>query len=153
MIRSVAFAVGCFAANAFAQSGVTYCNPLDINYQYNFEGRQRNLSYRSGADPVIINHEGEYYLFGTITRGYWHSKNLRDWRHVKPANWPPRDMVAPAAFSAQGKLCLFPSTYDQRPIYHVTQAGLKSFNDEMGLLPGAAGPWDPALFQDRKSVG
>jgi xylan 1,4-beta-xylosidase len=139
-------------SEGIAARGETYCNPLDINYQYNFEGRQRNLSYRSGADPVIINHKGEYYLFGTIARGYWRSKDLCDWRHIKPKNWPERDMVAPAALSAKGKLFLFPSTYEQRPIYVVTDSGeLEEFNSKLPFLPGAPGPWDPALFHDNEA--
>src|SRR2546427_1709000 len=139
---------------SYAQGGKTYCNPLDLNYQYNFEQRERNISYRSGADPVLLSHKGEYYLFGTIAGGYWHSKNLRDWRHVKPGGWPARDMVAPAALSAKGKLFLFPSTYEQRPIYLVTgpePAELTVFNTLLPYLPGAPGPWDPALFHDEES--
>ncbi len=66
----------------------TYCNPVDLNYQYNFEQLNQNISYRSGADPVIINHKGEYYLFATISGGYWHSKDLLQWHYVKPSRWP-----------------------------------------------------------------
>src|SRR5690349_12317512 len=95
--RILLLLIGLETTKSHAADGKTYCNPLDINYQYNFEGRSRNLSYRSGADPVIINHQGEYYLFGTIAGGYWHSKDLRDWRHVKPKGWPAREIVAPAA--------------------------------------------------------
>ncbi|HEV2083568.1 MAG TPA: hypothetical protein VGR09_00685 [Gemmatimonadales bacterium] len=40
----------------------TYCNPIDIDYKYNFEQLNEGISYRSGADPVIVNHKGEYYL-------------------------------------------------------------------------------------------
>ena len=58
-------------------SGIrTYCNPIDIDYKYNFEQINEGISYRSGADPVIINHKGEYYLFVTVSGGYWHSKDL-----------------------------------------------------------------------------
>lgn len=145
-------AVTMIAGVSDAAGGTTYCNPLDLDYQYNSE--QRAISYRSGADPVIINHNGEYYLFGTIANGFWHSKDLRDWRHVRPANWPARDMVAPAALSAKGKLFLFPSTYEQRPVYLVTGTEsfeLKEFNPLTALLPGAPGPWDPALFHDEES--
>ena len=131
----------------------TYCNPLDVEYQYNFEEKWRNISYRSGADPVIINHNGEYFLFSTIAGGYWHSKDLRNWRHVRPAGWPEQEIVAPAALSAKGKLFLMPSTYDVRPIYVVSDpagpnAKLEIFNDKLPYLPGALGPWDPALFYD-----
>jgi len=148
------YAIASAADWGFAQGGTTYCNPLDLNYQYNFEQRERNISYRSGADPVLINHGGEYYLFSTIAGGYWHSKNLRDWTHVKPRGWPARDMVAPAALSAKGKLFLFPSTYEQRPIYLVTgtePAEITEFNPMLPFLPGAPGPWDPALFHDGES--
>jgi len=63
--------------HAFAQSAQkTYCNPMDIDYKYNFEQLNDSISYRSGADPVIINHKGEYYLFVTISGGWWHSKDL-----------------------------------------------------------------------------
>jgi xylan 1,4-beta-xylosidase len=148
---AVAVIVALWVARAPAQE--TYCNPLDLDYKYNFEEKWRNISYRSGADPVIINHEGRYYLFGTIAEGFWRSENLRDWEHVKPANWPVREIVAPAALSAKGKLFLFPSTYEQRPIYVVADpAGaapkLEVFNDALPFLPGAQGPWDPAIFYD-----
>ena len=133
----------------YTQSGKTYCNPLDLDYRYNFEQKGRNISYRSGADPVLINHGGQYYLFSTIAGGFWRSTNLRDWRHVRPDGWPDRDVVAPAALSAKGKLFLFPSTYEQRPIYLVAGTNpLSMFNPLLPYLPGAPGPWDPSLFHD-----
>lgn len=153
-ISGIAAGLLGLAISAVAQE--TYCNPIDIDYKYNFEGRRAGISYRSGADPVIINHGGKYYLFETIGYGFWRSDHLRDWEHVKPAGWPERDMVAPAALSAKGKLFLFPSTYEQRPIYVVSDPGgakpkLEVFNDALPLLPGAPGPWDPALFHDEES--
>ena len=87
---------------AATEAASTYCNPLDLDYKYNFEETWRNISYRSGADPVLLHHAGEYFLFSTIADGYWHSPDLRTWRHVKPQGWPERDMVAPAAISAKG---------------------------------------------------
>jgi hypothetical protein len=54
-----------------------YANPIDIDYRYNFEQHNEGISYRSGADPVIIVHRGEYYLFETIGDGYWHSRDQR----------------------------------------------------------------------------
>jgi len=54
----------------------TYANPIDIDYRYNFEQQNDGISYRSGADPLIVVHRGEYYLFETIGDGYWHSRDL-----------------------------------------------------------------------------
>jgi len=133
----------------------TYCNPIDINYQYNFEQQERGISFRSGADPVIVCHQGEYFLFSTISGGYWHSKDLLNWRYLKPDvtphAWPKEDMCAPAAISVGNRLYLFQSTFDRRPIWVSTNPASGRFEQHHPLLPqvpGAAGPWDPALFHD-----
>jgi hypothetical protein len=133
----------------------TYCNPIDINYQYNFEQKSRAISFRSGADPVIVNHHGEYYLFATISGGWWHSKDLVNWRFVKPDvtphAWPKEDMCAPAAISVRNKLYLFQSTFERRPMWVTSSPAtgrLEHFNPLLPQVPGAAGPWDPALFHD-----
>ena len=55
IIAVIVFAI--LPAVSKMQGGETYCNPLDIDYKYNFEGRRAGISYRSGADPVIINHD------------------------------------------------------------------------------------------------
>ena len=85
--------------HALAQT--TYCNPMDIDYKYNFEQLNENISYRSGADPVIINHKGEYFLFVTISGGYWHSKDMLTWKYLTANRWPFEDMCAPAAVSVR----------------------------------------------------
>ena len=142
-----------FANSLFAQSTAqkTYCNPVDINYQYNYEQLNEKISYRSGADPVIVNHKGEYYLFVTISGGYWHSKDLIHWTYIKPDKWPFEDMCAPAALSVRDTLFLFQSTFEQRPILYSTKpekGELKFFNRWMPRLPKDIGPWDPAIFHD-----
>ncbi|MCI0750590.1 MAG: coagulation factor 5/8 type domain protein, partial [Flammeovirgaceae bacterium] len=107
----------------------TYCNPMDIGYRYNWEQINRNISYRSGADPVIINHKGEYYLFVTISGGYWRSPDLINWKYIVPSKWPMEDMCAPAALSVRDTLYLFQSTFEQRPIFYTTtpETGQLSF--------------------------
>src|SRR5262245_61216665 len=139
-------------------SQTTYCNPIDIDYRYNFEQKASHISFRSGADPVIVNHKGEYYLFVTISGGWWHSKDLIHWRFVKPDvspyQWPKEDMCAPAALSVGDTLYLFQSTFDRRPIYATKtpeNGRLELFNPLLPYVPGAAGPWDPALFHDEET--
>src|ERR1041384_4684716 len=116
----------------------TYCNPIDIDYQYNFEQETNHISYRSGADPVIVNHKGEYYLFVTISGGWWHSKDLVNWHYVTPDKWPMEDMCAPAAISVRDTLFLFQSTFEQRPIFYSTEpekGKLLFYNRQLPPLP------------------
>lgn len=141
------------SAVTFAQAPnqQTYCNPMDIGYKYNWEQINEKISYRSGADPVIVNHKGEYYLFVTISGGYWHSKDLINWKFVEPNKWPMEDICAPAALSVRDTLYLFQSTFQQRPIFFSTEpekGKLEFYNRWLPLLPDTIGPWDPAIFHD-----
>ncbi len=134
-------------------SQTTYCNPVDIDYKYNYEQLNDSISYRSGADPVIVNHRGEYFLFVTISGGYWHSKDLSDWRYIVPDKWPMEDMCAPAAMSVRDTLYLFQSTFEQRPIFYSLEpekGKLLFYNRWLPRLPNEVGPWDPALFYDEE---
>jgi hypothetical protein len=129
----------------------TYCNPMDINYRYNYEQLNDSISYRSGADPVIVNHKGEYFLFVTISGGYWHSKDLVNWDYITPDKWPMEDMCAPAALSVRDTLYLFQSTFEQRPILFSTKpetGQLLFYNRWLPRLPKEVGPWDPCIFYD-----
>ena len=134
-------------------SGIkSYCNPIDINYQYNFEQKKLQISYRSAADPVIINHKGEYFLFATISGGWWHSKDLLSWNFIKPDKWPVEDVCAPAAISVRDTLFLFQSTFSRRPIYFLTDPKSGHLNYFKPLTErlhdSLCGPWDPSLFYD-----
>jgi hypothetical protein len=145
------------AMNATAQtSGIrTWCNPIDLNYQYNFEQLNEKISYRSAADPVFVPHNGEYYLFATISGGYWRSKDLIHWDYIVPNMWPMEDICAPAALSVEGTIYLYQSTFVPRPIFSTRRpetGQLEFFNRWMPVLPDQPeqklGPWDPDFFYD-----
>lgn len=83
----------------------TYCNPLDIDYTYMVYNSDRNLSYRSGADPAVVCFRGEYYMFVTRSMGYWHSTDLHNWEFVEPQGiWYPQGSNAPAAHNYKDSL-------------------------------------------------
>ena len=76
----------------------TYCNPLNIDYTYMIYNSDRDISYRSGADPAVVEFRGEYYMFVTRSHGYWRSRDLLNWEFVRPGkNWYPQGCNAPAA--------------------------------------------------------
>jgi len=93
----------------FAQGVVpqTYCNPLDIDYTYMVYNSSRNISYRSGADPAVIEFRGEYYMFVTRSFGYWHSTDLVNWDFIKPQQWFFEGCNAPTAFNYKDSLVYF----------------------------------------------
>ena len=85
----------------------TYCNPLDIDYTYMVYNSSRNISYRSGADPAVIEFRGEYYMFVTRSFGYWHSTDLLHWDFIKPLQWYFEGCNAPTAFNYKDSLVYF----------------------------------------------
>lgn len=82
----------------------TYCNPVDIDYTYMIYNAHQNLSYRSGADPAVVEFKDDYYMFVTRSMGYWHSTDLNNWEFIKPEKWYFQGSNAPAAFNYKDSL-------------------------------------------------
>ena len=59
----------------------TYCNPLDLGYRYQHinEGGKRSGA-REGADPTLILFKDRYYLFVSMSAGFWYSEDLLNWQ-------------------------------------------------------------------------
>lgn len=88
-----------FIISAYAQDMRmdTYCNPLNVDYTYMIYNSHKDISYRSGADPAVVEFRGEYYMFVTRSHGYWHSTDLQNWDFIKPETWYFEGSNAPAA--------------------------------------------------------
>ncbi|WP_232820937.1 family 43 glycosylhydrolase [Dyella sp. C11] len=144
----------------------TWANPVDVDYRYNFEQMNQEISYRTGADPAVVRYGDAYYLFMTLADGYWHSTDLLHWDFVKPDHWPFDSEVAPATLVADGKLFLMQSATEPRPLMVSTDPAHGRWQFWTRLLPAVPGavssagawaqkpdelppgPWDPGLFQD-----
>ncbi|MBU2997841.1 family 43 glycosylhydrolase [Cellulophaga baltica] len=85
----------------------TYINPLDIDYTYMVYNSTNNISYRSGADPAVIEFKREYYMFVTRSFGYWHSTDLVNWKFITPQQWFFEGSNAPTAFNYKDSLVYF----------------------------------------------
>ena len=72
----------------------TFCNPLNLPYQYRWIAKGRE-----GADPFIIIFKDKYYLFFSNAVGYFVSDDLAEWKHIKVdmAKYPIFDKYAPGA--------------------------------------------------------
>jgi len=79
-----------FMANAQNIRMRTYCNPINVDYTYMIYNSDRDISYRSGADPAVVEFRGEYYMFVTRSLGYWHSADLQNWDFIFPENGTSR---------------------------------------------------------------
>lgn len=104
LILSIFFGIQLRAQEAIPE---TYINPLDLDYTYMVYNSSKNISYRSGADPAVIEFRGEYFMFVTRSFGYWHSKDLINWEFIKPAQWYFEGSNAPTAFNYKDSLVYF----------------------------------------------
>ena len=129
----------------------TYCNPLNINYNYEpWNNNTRNGgSFRSSADPMALAYKGEYYLFSTNQGGFHYSRNLSDWDFCQASfqRYPADDdECAPAAWVVGDTLYYPGSTYEGLPIWYTTnpKSGRWLRAVERNTLP----TWDPYIFLD-----
>ena len=103
----------------------TFCNPVNISY--NFEPYNNNVktngSFRSSADPILVNYKGEYFLFSTNQGGFHVSKDLSHWEFVYASfqrTPTDDDQCAPAAFVSGDTLFYTGSTYRGLPVWYST---------------------------------
>lgn len=125
-----------------------YCNPININYRYQFNADQRNSRLaicREAADPSLILFKGRYYLFPSMNLSVWASDNLVDWEsHRLPDSLPLYDYAPDARVvgeyvyfcaSKKGEICNFYRTKD-------------ILNGPYEEIAGSFDFWDPNLFVD-----
>jgi len=59
----------------------TYCNPLDLGYRYqHLRDNGKFTAAREGADPTLIYYKGLYYVFVSMSAGFWYSEDLVNWK-------------------------------------------------------------------------
>ncbi len=130
-------------------NGNIYCNPLNMEYLYQFtinqsKGGIREVS-REAADPSMIFYKGRYYLCASMTLGVWVSDDLVNWEnHRLPGELPLYDyapdirVVGDYVYfcaSKAGDICDFYRTQDV-------------INGPYEKIEGSFTFWDPNLFQD-----
>lgn len=59
-------------------TGQTFCNPLDLPYQYSAD----QPVMPSVSDPTIVFFKDNYFLFASNIKGYWCSGDLLTWKFI-----------------------------------------------------------------------
>lgn len=127
----------------------TYCNPIDIDYSYMSHYRSKNaVSYRSGADPAIVNFKGRFYMFVTRSHGYWASDDMSNWKFIKPQSWYFNGSNAPAAVVKDGKILVYGDPSGRGAIIETDNPELGDWKTNYAVLNPPGGIQDPNLFLD-----
>ena len=123
----------------------TYCNPLDFGYRYQHMNEGGRISAgREGADPTLVLFKGRYYLFVSMSAGFWHSEDLLHWEfHAAPDlliyDYAPdvRQVGEYLYFSASRR-------NENCPILRTKDPLTDAFTEVSAPFPF----WDPDLFVD-----
>lgn len=122
----------------------TYCNPLDLGYRYQHMKERKTLSHREGADPTLALFKGTYYLFVSMSAGFWHSKDLLNWDFHPDKNLLIYD-YAPDVRQIGEYLYFCASRREKNcPILRTRDPLTEEFEAVSAPFPF----WDPDLFQD-----
>lgn len=133
-----------------------FCNPLDLAYRYQdirFTGTVRGMKiaephrsvHREAADPSIVLYRDRYYMFVSMSAGFWHSTDLVRWEYRATAKLPALD-YAPDVREVNGALYVSASRKEDNCPFFRSVDPLS--DDFVEVTPGTFPFWDPNLFQD-----
>ncbi|MGS0972428.1 MAG: family 43 glycosylhydrolase [Candidatus Izemoplasmataceae bacterium] len=122
-----------------------YCNPVNIRYPYQFiSGMGETSVNREGADPTLIEWQGKYYLFVSMTGGFWYSDDLLNWKYKKLVRSAVYDYAPDVRIIDDYMYLTASRNADMVPIYRSKDP----INEEFEVVSEIFSYWDPHLFQD-----
>ncbi len=123
----------------------TYCNPLDLPYRYQHMNEQgRRYAFREGADPTLVLFKGTYYLFVSMSAGFFYSDDLLHWSFHADPDLEIYD-YAPDVREIDGALYFCASSRSKNcPILRSADPLHEKFEQVAAPFPF----WDPDLFLD-----
>ena len=120
------------------------CNPLNLPYRYQMRGASQPAC-REAADPTLLEVNGQYALFPSMTAGFHTSEDLCTWTfHVLPENFPAND-YAPDGCVLNGEVQLCASHGSKNGSFYRSRDPLAAPFRE---IPGTFPFWDPHQFVD-----
>lgn len=126
-----------------------YCNPLNLEYRYQLfklpGGEGLCEIHREAADPSLILFKDTYYLFPSMTAGFFTSSDLVNWQFHRFRNDMPVYDYAPDVRAVGEYLYFCASKRDQNCSFFRTKDPI---NEPFEEIEGSFPFWDPNLFVD-----
>lgn len=121
------------------------CNPLNVPYTYQFcQNRDGTLSVnREAADPSMVLFKGLYYIFPSMTCGFFYSNDMENWSFHPLKDLPVYD-YAPDVRPVGDWLYFCASNHSSTAHYRTRDP----FSDQYEKIDGSFPFWDPNLFED-----
>lgn len=122
------------------------CNPLDLEYRYQYRTSymgEYSLA-REAADPTLLLFGDTYYLFASMSGGFWYSDDLAEWHFKETPELPVYDYAPDVrqvgdrvVFSAsrRGEPCTFYASGNPLTEPFIPVNTIFDF-------------WDPNIFED-----
>ena len=118
-----------------------YCNPLDLEYKFQHYGGN---AHREAADPTIVLFKGTYYLFASMSAGFFYSDDLTNWKWHENREL---DMYRYAPDVRQvGEYLYFCASTRTKP--STIWRTLDPLSDKFEKVSEPFAFWDPDLFVD-----
>lgn len=118
-----------------------YCNPLDLAYKFQHYGK---AAHREAADPTLVLFKGTYYLFASMSAGFYYSNDLASWQWHENRNLDMY-LYAPDARQIGDYLYFCASSKGKSSTIWRTKAPL---SDQFEKVSAPFDFWDPAIFSD-----
>lgn len=123
-----------------------YCNPLNLPYKYQFkQSGGRMVAVREAADPSLVLFKGKYYLFPSVTGGFFVSEDLLEWAfHPFQQAMPIYDYAPDVCVIGDYLYFSASNRSAANPFYRTTDP----LEGDWEKVEGSFSFWDPSLFQD-----
>jgi xylan 1,4-beta-xylosidase len=123
-----------------------FINPLDVAYAVQDQsfGPFRRRVNREAADPSVVLFRDRFYLFASMSGGFWHSEDLARWEFMRAPQLPVYD-YAPDVRVIDDRLVMCASRRNSPSPFYCTEDPL---GGQWAEVAGTRSFWDPHLFQD-----
>ncbi|MCM1104219.1 MAG: family 43 glycosylhydrolase [Clostridium sp.] len=121
------------------------CNPMNLSYKYQFHGTfYGHAICREAADPSMILFHGRYYLFPSMSAGFWVSDDLIEWQYYPLTGLPIHDYAPDVRVMGEYMYFCASKRNSKCPFYRTKDPCSGQFEQVAATLTF----WDPNQFQD-----